>query len=146
VKARLLLTTIWLLAFVIALLVTESYLHTTTEDGIPFLFPEDRMDCMRPLIYLFGGYIGGILAFWFLKPFNKPKSGRVETVRFWIATTCTALFVIVLLYFVSYGYFFGTEGGSIVELMGTGTKMAGMMSFLVAPANVYYFGMKASSQ
>jgi hypothetical protein len=142
VKPRLVISAIWLTGFVLSLVILESYIHLTTSDGLSYLLPEDRLPSLQPLATLFGVYLGGILSFWFLKPFKASPSDRAENVRFWFATLCTLIFVGVILYFVAYTYLFGPGETTVTENIVTGSKIAGLLSFIVAPANFYYFGMK----
>ena len=141
-KERLVITVIWLLAFILSILIVESYIHTQTSDGLNFLFAEDRLSCMKPLMVLFSSYLGGILSFWFLKPFKKSKIDAMEKIRFWIATSCTLVFVLVVLYFVSYVHIVGIDEGGVLSNINMGISVAKMMSFIVAPINFYYFGLK----
>lgn len=141
-KERLVITIIWLAAFILSILIVESYVHTQTDDGVYILFAEDRLACMKPLMVLFSSYLGGILAFWFLKPFKQPKIDPTEKIRFWIATSCTLVFVLVVLYFVSYAHIVGIDEGGVLGNINTGISVAQMMSFIVAPINFYYFGLK----
>ncbi len=143
-KERLVITVIWLVAFILSILIVESYVHTQTGDGIQILFAEDRLLCMKPLILLFSSYLAGILAFWFLKPFKTSKIDKTDKVRFWLATTCTLVFVLVVLYFVSYVHVFGIDEGGVLNNIDMGISIAKMMSFIVAPINLYYFGIKLS--
>jgi len=142
VKERLIISGIWLTAFILSLLIVESYVHTKSSEGLQILFPEDRLATMKPLMSIFGVYLGAILTFWFTKPFNPSASDTAEKVRFWLATLCTLVFVMVLLYFVAYTHLFGPGDVTVVENIITGTKVAALMSFIVAPINLYYFGMK----
>lgn len=141
-KPRITITVIWLLSFVISVGITESYIHVRTADGLRILFPSDRLSCMTPLAAIYSGYLGGILGFWFRRPFRPAKTDAADRVRFWLAVSCSLMFVLVLLFFVSYTYLFGTEEGACRENIIMGSKIAGLLSFLVAPVNFYYFGMK----
>lgn len=141
-KPRVVITVIWLLAFAISIVITESYIHVRTADGLSILFAEDRLSCMKPLVAIYSGYLGGILGFWFLRPFKPARTDAAERVRFWLAVSCSLMFVSVLMFFVSYTYLFGAEEGGCQVHIIMGSKIAGMLSFLVAPVNFYYFGMK----
>ncbi len=141
-KARVVITVIWLVAFILSILIVESYVHTQTSDGLQILFSEDRLSCMKPLMVLFSSYLVGILAFWFLKPFKPTKIDVTEKIRFWLAISCTLIFVLVILYFVSYVHIVGIDDGGVLNNINTGISIAKMMSFIVAPINFYYFGLK----
>ena len=143
-KSRLAIIGIWLLGLILSLIILESYIHTTTEDGLNFLLPEDRLPSMTPLVTIFGTYLGGILSFWFLKPFKPIKSDHAEIFRFWLAIICTLLFVGVILYFVSYTYIYFPNDTTVIDNITTGSKVAALLSFVVAPVNFYYFGMKSN--
>ena len=143
-KERLVITLIWLVAFILSILIVESYVHTQTSDGLQILFAEDRLLCMKPLMVLFSSYLAGILSFWFLKPFKPTRIDATQTIRFWLATSCTLVFVLVVLYFVSYVHIFGVHEGGVLSDINTGVSIAKMMSFIVAPINIYYFGLTPS--
>ncbi len=141
-KERFTITAIWLTGFIISLLIVESYVHTHTRAGVQLLFPEDRLPCMTTLVEIFGAYIGGMLAFWFVKPFKPAKTDAAEKIRFGLALTCSLLFVLTLLFFVSYVHIFGPGENSVQQNIVTGRKLAVLLSFIIAPVNLYYFGMK----
>lgn len=141
-KPRLVISAIWLGGFILSLVILESYIHNTTAEGLSYLLPEDRLPTVTPLAALFGTYLGGILSFWFLKPFKPSPSDHAENVRFWLATICTMIFVCVILYFVGYTYLFGPGESTVTENINTGSKVAALISFIVAPINFYYFGIK----
>ncbi len=146
-RERVLLTAIWLSSFLLALLVLESYIHVRDDEGIRILLPEDRWAVMRPIILLYSTYLSGILAFWFLRPFKSPMTDAAARVRFTLAGICTVLFNAVILYMLLQEYLFSGSGQHlIVNQVDTAVKIAAALSFVVGPANAYYFGMKSDQQ
>jgi len=145
VKSRIILTAIWLLAFAFGVGIIESYLHIRDEQGIRILLAEDRIACMRPLLVLYGAYISGILAFWYLRPFRPSPSDKVERVRFRLAIACTLAFNAPILYLVAQWHVTGGTTQGVLADVRTAVTWAALASFLVGPVNLYYFGMKPRS-
>lgn len=142
-KERITLTTLWVASFVIALVITELYLHVKNADGIVFALAEDRLDHMGALAKLYGPYIAGILAFWFVKPFSAPKSDAARRVRFWLALVTTAILNAWVLFLLTEKLRIANAGGTVLEDIQQAVTHAALLSFLVAPVNAYYFGTKA---
>lgn len=135
-KTRLILTATWTLSMIIALLGIEFYVHRR------FLLSSDRLDVMRNVCIFYGSYLGGILSFWYFRPFRPHGSQSIERVRFAIALAGTVLLNVIVVAFCWQMHIPGTHDGSILESVNTGLKLAGYLSFLVGPANLYYFGIK----
>ena len=125
-----------------ALTAIELYVLRKNPEGIRYLIPEERLDAMKPLCTLYGVYIGGILIFWYTKPFRPPRSDKAKHIRFWLAIACTVILNVALLFYVWQIHMFGFDRYSALESVQTGVKLAGLLSFLVGPVNLYYFGMK----
>ena len=140
-KRPFVLTAIWLASFLAVLAVIESYIQVRDPSGKTVLIPEDRVDAMRPLIAVYGSYLAGILGFWFVKPFRPIASlRRWHQYRFTIALACTLIFNLVILYMVSQEYIAGNR--LVLDDVQTAAILAGLLSFIVAPVNAYYFGVK----
>jgi hypothetical protein len=139
-KTRTLLTCVWLIAFLIALLLIELMIHYENEDGLLLLLEEDRLGTMKPVIQIYAGYLGGLLAFWFLRPFPKAKTDEAERFRFRLALACTAFFNLVVIYMIARAIIW--QNMPMEDYLSQTTTLAALLSFLVAPVNLYYFGMK----
>ena len=139
-KFRLIITLIWLGAFLLNLAMIEWYIHTTI-DGMRVLLSEDRMSCMKPLITTYSLYLVGVLGFWYKKPIPAPKKPIHRSIAFGLAVLCTFIFNGIILFYVGEVFLFRTEV-IIQDQVSTAATMAKWMSFLVAPANAYYFGMR----
>ncbi|WP_020683951.1 hypothetical protein [Marinobacterium rhizophilum] len=138
------LTCLWIGSFVLAMLVVELYIGKTVSiDGLDMLvlLQEDRLDAMKPLFTIYGSYLAGILAFWYAKPFKPAKSDGAERFRFWLAMACAAVFNGWILYMVSRAHF--TTGATVMADILSAVQIASWMSVIVAPANAFYFGIKA---
>jgi hypothetical protein len=139
-KGRFTLTAIWIGSFILALIIIESYI-VRLDAGQAVLLPEDRLDCLRPLMALYGSYLAGILAFWFARPLSAARIPAAWRRRqFTIAVICTALFNAILLYLISQQYIVANR--IVVEDVGTAVTTAGLLSFIVAPVNAFYFGQR----
>jgi hypothetical protein len=134
------LTAIWIGSFLCSLIIVEIYVHIHRA-GILVLLPEERLDCMKPLIFLYGAYIPVILAFWFLKPFSAPTSDAAADARFRIATICTIAFNGMVLILIAQNLF-STSPMPVLFNVKSAVAIAGWISFIVAPINAYYFGAK----
>ena len=139
-RERASLTAVWLISFITALLLVESYIGRHNSAGMRILLDEDRLDALKPLAELYAGYIAGILGFWFAKPFKEIKNDRVRFTRFCIALVCTIIFNAVVLYMVGHEYI--ASGGNVISDIHCAVKIAAWLSVVVAPINLYYFGMK----
>lgn len=138
---QLLLTAIWLASFMGTLAVIESYVQVEDAAGKTVLIPEDRVDAMKPVVAVYGGYLTGILAFWFLKPFRPLRNPRRwHQYRFAVALACTLVFNAIILYLVSQHYLAGHD--LVLDDVDTASTFAGLLSFVVAPVNAYYFGVQ----
>jgi hypothetical protein len=140
VRDRWILTAIWLLSLVLCVVLVELYIGKQNSAGLVILLDEDRIDALKPVAVLYGGYLTGILGFWFLKPFKAAGTSRAGRARFWIAAACSIFFNTLIVYYIGHGHFDGGEG--VLDDISTAGKVAGLLSFLVAPVNAYYFGMK----
>ncbi len=141
-KTRLVLTVIWMLSMLIAIVGIELYVHRIAPNGERFLLPEDRLEVMQNVCIFYGSYLGGILTFWYFRPFPAGRSDSIERARFAIALAGTVILNVIVVAFCWQIHVPGSQAGSIFESVNTGLKLAGYLSFLVGPANLYYFGIK----
>ena len=132
--SRLILTATWLLFLVADTLIIMSY-----SNGF-IIYPIELIDHLKPLFYLYGPYISGILVFWYVKPFHAVSDKKIERIRFYLALLLTLLLNLLVFFFVIHYYL--SKSSIILSDVKTGVTIAGLLSFLVAPANAYYFGMK----
>jgi len=139
-----LLTCVWLLSLVLAIVVVESYVHTLTPEGKKYILPEDRNEILPRLLKGYGAYIAGVLAFWFVRPFSPPKSRAGDRYRFWIALTCTAFFNAAILFVLMGTYFASASQRDLNADADTALGLMKWLSFLVVPVNAFYFGTKSS--
>jgi hypothetical protein len=137
---RVVLTLIWLVSFFLCLLAVEVLIGRTGSDGIALLLEEDRLDAMKPVFLIYGGYLTGILGSWFLKPFPRRRAQSDEVVRRRLAFACTVGFNAFVLYMLWRGVF--VRDMQFEDYLRQTYIVAGWLSILVAPVNVYYFGMK----
>lgn len=144
-RARVVLTIIWLLSLALALSVVESYVHARTPEGKRYILPEDRDETLPRLLEGYAVYIAAVLGFWFLKPFASPTSDAAERNRFWIAVACTLLFNIAILIVLLEAYFVSAGQRNFLADADTAMGLMKWLSFIVAPVNVFYFGAKTSS-
>jgi hypothetical protein len=135
-----LLTAVWLVSFSASLLIVNSYVGRIAANGKQMVPMDDRFDCLQPLLILYSAYLVGILAFWFVKPIRRPEHN--SPVRAVIALFCTALFSLAILYCVSLNYLFPASSTNVIENVKLAAQIASALSFIVAPVNLYYFGMK----
>jgi hypothetical protein len=131
---------IWFSSFVFALVTVETYIHVHVS-GVRLLLPDDRLSCMKPLITFYGSYLGGILISWYTTPFKARKTAQAERVRFGLAVCSTLLLNASVLALTLQG-FVAPAGQDVAKNISTAVTLGAWTSFLVAPANLYYFGLK----
>jgi hypothetical protein len=141
-QRRLYLSFIWLVSLALSVCVIESYVHATTRDGYKFILPEDRDDQLPKVLAAYGAYIGGILIFWFIKPFPNTSSEAIEKYRGPIAYFCTIFFNAVIVYFLFGCYLSKPENRNFAEDCRIAINCFKWLSFIVAPVNAFYFGTK----
>lgn len=134
------LTAIWLVGMIACLIIVELYFHRTVGD-IPFVFPDQRPELLRPLIALYGAHIAGILGSWFILRFEMPGDRRARAL-FAIALTCTLIWNLGAVYLVGQRHVWPEQGGTVLQDLTTAVQYGAGFSFLVGPVNVYYFGIK----
>jgi hypothetical protein len=144
-RTRLVLTFVWLLSLMLTLGVVESYVHARTPEGKRYILPEDRDDTIPRLLKGYSAYVAAVLAFWFLKPFTRPKSSAADRGRFWIALTCTVLFNVAILFLLLECYLEPAGQRNFPADVDTAMGLMKWLSFVVAPVNAFYFGAKSSA-
>jgi hypothetical protein len=137
-KQRAVLTVLWLGAFLVCIGLVELYLSRRDAAGLLALLPEDRVPALKPLASLYGAYLAGILAFWFTKPFKAPRKDARRRFQFALALACTLIFNGIVVYLVARGHLW--REGNVIDDILTATKLAALLSFIVGPVNLYYFG------
>ena len=142
---RFLITFLWLASLVTAYIVTQSYEQAFDDSGKRLIFREDFEECIKPLVGIYAGHLAAILGFWFTRPLKPARSDAAARTRSLIALACTVIFNGIVLFYASYTHLFGSEGNSVYDNVMTAVFVTGLLSFIVAPVNVYYFGAKLSA-
>lgn len=140
--ARATLTGVWIVSFLVTLIIVESYIGKSVNfqgRDVIVLLEEARLEVMRPVFFIYGAYLTGILGFWFLKPFPALVIDKAETARFWIALVCTMSFNVWIIYMFGKAHFSDTS--MVLSNMEDAVWLAKWISIIVAPVNAYYFGM-----
>jgi hypothetical protein len=145
-RSQLILTIVWLVSFIVAVAVLESYVHVTNSDGKFYILPDDR-DAYLPVITgTYSLYLAGVLAFWFIKPFRAPRGHFASRSRFSIALACTLFFNLTILFFISHPYITDSKHADVSADFTVAMHVARWMSFIVAPVNLFYFGSRVQPQ
>lgn len=131
---------VWIASLAISIAAVVFYSIHTDPSGIVLITNDDVADCLKSVAGLYGAYLGGILSAWLLRKLPNPKL-RPGPAVYSIALTCTVLFNLVFLYFLLRGYFVETD---VVKDVALGVRVALWFSFIVAPVNLYFFGVKAA--
>lgn len=142
-RPQLILTLLWLFFLVLAMGILESYVHFLTPEGKRYLLPDDRNELLLPITTMYGGYLTGILAFWFLKPFSPPQSASGERLRFLIALLCTLILNLSIIGLLVESYFSAPGERDVAADMAIAVKLMKWLSFIVAPVNLFYFGSRS---
>jgi hypothetical protein len=143
-RSRVILTSLWLAAFIIQLGVMVQYTRCSPSGTcVPPLLSSQLVQTAQPIIVLFGGHLAVVLGFWFLRPFKPPATDTAERFRFVIALVCTLLFLGVVILLAAGGLFPRADQTVMVKShVDDAVKVGEWMSFLVAPVNAFYFGAK----
>lgn len=139
-QRRLVLTVVWFVGMLASASVAISYMLVKDKAGVPLLGWLDVSDVLKRVFSVYAAYLGGMMVFWFKKPF-KPRQGTLlEHIRFWIAlvgaVTINAAYVARLLV----GYWDADAQYSDIL---NAKDIVLWMSFIVAPANLYFFGIRS---
>lgn len=140
IDARKILTTIWLVAFAGAVVIVEAYFFRTTHDGIPLLLPGDRPQVYTTIGLLYGATLAAILAGWFVKPFPAPPNTTQTRYLLKLALALTLGYNLMLWFLLAQGHSSQMDG--IDSILDRTKTIGGVLAFLVAPVNFYYFGIK----
>ena len=143
-KFRVVLTVIWLLALLAAIVIVEAYFVRTTATGVPFLLPSDRPAMYKVLGAIYGGNIGVVLAAWFTKPFRLRSQDPAGAFAGKLAIALTGAYNLLLLYLIAQGHFAQQDSAQIV--LDRVKAIGGTLAFLVAPVNAYAFGSRSMTQ
>lgn len=139
-SGRVVLTAVWLAALLGCLIGVESYIGHI-RDGAFMLVPEDRVPILTPIAIFYGGYLLGILGFWYKPVFPSSSNPRLTRIRFWLALIPALLLNVIMLASVWRSYL-GSSTTTVQDDVGSAVKICGLLSFLAAPANAYYFGTR----
>lgn len=138
-QERIVLTLIWSLGFAGCVAVLSAYMFNKDASGNPLLSWRDVLDVLPSVVAIYAAYLGAILVSWFAKPFPVKIDRKRAKVRFWIALVGAV--VINLAYAVWLCVGFWGEGARLDDIKDA-RQIVAWLSFLVAPANVYYFGVR----
>lgn len=136
---RLILTCLWVLAFAACVLGVERYIGRSV-DGVIVLLPEDRLSIIKPILVFYGAYLGGILGFWYKPVWPEPSLPALRKIRFWLALACTLLLNAAMVSIIWQNHLDSTA--TVQEDVQAAIKVGELLSFLAAPANLYYFGIR----
>jgi hypothetical protein len=89
--------------------------------------------------------IAGILASWFVKRFKPPAKDPEARAVFALALICTLLWIVGVNRLVGQRLWWPNQPGTIEEDLATAVRFGTIFAFLVAPVNVYYFGIKPAA-
>ena len=138
------LTFAWLLGLAACLVIIEMYFRRTV-DGIAYVFEDQRPELLGPIASLYSVHIAGILGSWFVHPFKPPRARRSAEIVFAIALACTLIWNIGAVYLVGQRLVWPEQSGTLVNDLSVAKQFGTLFSFLVAPVNIYYFGIKTSN-
>ncbi|MGQ0510527.1 MAG: hypothetical protein ACT4P9_07915 [Betaproteobacteria bacterium] len=138
-QQRVVLTLVWTAGFAGCIAVVSGYMFNKDALGNPLLSWRDVLEVLQSVVAIYAAYLGAILASWFTKPFAvKADSGRAQ-IRFWVALVGAA--TINLAFAVWLGVGFWGDGVSLDDIKES-RLVVGWLSFLAAPASIYYFGVR----
>lgn len=88
---------------------------------------------------IYAAYLGGIIVFWFSKPFKVRRSSSRDQIRFWIALVGAVIVNMAYIAGLSIGYW---DSGARLDDIIDARDLVLWLSFIVAPANLYFFGIR----
>lgn len=139
-QRRLILTFVWFVGMLASASAAISYMLVTDRANVPLLSWQDVSGVLKSVLAVYASYLGGIIVFWFLKPFKPHQGTLLERIRFWIAlvgaVTINAAYIARLLV----GYW--DAGAQYSDIMSS-KEIVLWLSFIVAPANLYFFGIRS---
>ncbi|UVK80623.1 hypothetical protein LOY46_13560 [Pseudomonas sichuanensis] len=142
-KQRLIITGIWFIGLFCCATAAASYAFVHDDNGVLFLHWDESTRVLKAVFAVYATYLGGILVFWFLKPFTARKNNQtLERVRFSIAWLGAVIINLAFLGWLLVGYWY--SGAQLANIM-EASNVVIWLSFLVAPANIYYFGLRSAS-
>ena len=141
-RSRLVLTVGWLTFLILNCAIVLGYGFLHDAQGIRYAEPADALASLPPLLTLYGGYIGGILAFWFLQPFPKIRAHKWDRVRLGLGIACSLLLNVFVTLMLLAGFWQAEYVGSLEDLVGGAVMLGQRLSFVVAPVTAFYFGTK----
>lgn len=141
-RHRFVLTCVWFAGMFVSMAVVIGYLAAHDAKGVPLLVWADVVHILQTVLAVYAIYLGGIIAFWFTRPF-KLKAGARDRIRFRVALLGTVVINIVYVAGLSIGYW--DCGARIEDIVGA-RQVVAWLSFIVGPANVYYFGIRRQAE
>jgi hypothetical protein len=135
-QQRILLTLVWFAGMLASAGVVLSYLGTA--GGVAMLLWAEVTKVLQSVLAIYAVYLGGIIAFWFAKPFKVRRDRMRTQIRFWIAMIGTLILNGAYVANLSIGYWNSAVGlDDIIDAR----QLAWWLSFVVAPPNLYFFGL-----
>lgn len=137
---RLVLTLVWFVGMLASAGVTIAYMSARDAAGIPLLAWPDVVEVLKSVSTVYATYLGGIIVFWFAKPFGARRSTSRDRIRFWIALVGALVVNGAFIAWLSVGYW--NANAQLNDIVGA-RNVVMWLSFIVAPANFYFFGMRS---
>lgn len=138
---RLVITCVWGGGLLASVACALCYLLVRDGTEVPLLVWHDVVDVLKSVLAVYGAYLGGIIAFWFAKPFTPKRSPAHDRIRFWIALSGAVVVNLAFLGWMSIGYW--SSSARLEDILAAKNAMI-WLAFVVAPANLYFFGVRAS--
>jgi hypothetical protein len=138
-KSRLALSLIWLGSLVAAIIPSEPYVYLKDTNGKYCLMADDRDKFLSTVLTVCRSYLTAVLAFWFIKPFRAPRTGRASAIRSGLAGLCTVLCNAFLLVALTLIHLFHPGHPDLGADIGSFEHMSKRMSIFAAPVNPHYF-------
>lgn len=138
-RQRLALTFVWFAGMLVSTGVALSYMSSTNSNGVPLLLWTDVTLVLKSVFAIYATYLGGIIIFWFAKPFKVQRGSSRDQIRFWIALVGALVVNAAYASGLSIGYW---NSGARLDDIIDARSLVLWLSFIVAPANLYFFGIR----
>jgi hypothetical protein len=139
-QRRLILTAIWFFGMLISSISVLSYMWVRNAAQVPLLGWVDVAEVLKSIFTVYGSYLGGMLVFWFLRPFNARPGGVLEKIRFTLALIGAIVVNAAYVGWLLIGYW---GAGAQLDDIINARNFVLWLSFVVAPANAYFFGIRS---
>jgi len=140
-KHQAIILSTWVIFLAVSIIGSGYYAFHANDEGILFITNDDLYDLLFPISVTYGSYLGAILVAYFTKPISASfYSAEKDSYYFYLALILTIGFNLIINYFVYRSYF--VDDPDLIKDFNKLEDIALWFSFMVAPVNLFYFGVR----